>query len=63
MSIRRIVPNIKSEQFRENQDFYARVLGLRVAMDRGWILTFESPAHPTSQISIIRDRFARRTDG
>jgi catechol 2,3-dioxygenase-like lactoylglutathione lyase family enzyme len=53
MSIRRIVPNIQSEAPQQSQSFYVDVLGLQLAMDIGWIVTFVSPANPTSQVSVI----------
>lgn len=54
MSIRRIVPNILSSHPDLCRDFYAGFLGLRVAMDMGWIVTYVSPDNPTAQISVIR---------
>lgn len=53
MPIRRVVPNIQSDQFADSQTFYADVLGFDVAMNLGWIMTFVSPDNPTAQISII----------
>jgi predicted enzyme related to lactoylglutathione lyase len=54
MSIRRIVPNIVSPHPELCRDFYADFLGLRVAMDLGWIVTYVSPDNPTAQLSILR---------
>jgi predicted enzyme related to lactoylglutathione lyase len=54
MSIRRIVPNIVSRDFDKCRQFYVDFLGLRVAMDMGWIVTFVSPENPTAQVSILR---------
>jgi len=53
MSIRRVVPNIKSDKLDECRDFYVGLLGFEVAMDLGWIVTFASPTNPTAQISIV----------
>src|SRR5262249_51824094 len=36
------------------RDFYAGFLGLRVAMDMGWIATYVSPDNPTAQINVVR---------
>jgi predicted enzyme related to lactoylglutathione lyase len=36
------------------RDFYAGFLGLRAAMDMGWIATYVSPDNPTAQISVVR---------
>lgn len=54
MSVRRVVPNIKSENFDENRTFYADFLRLHVAMDMDWILTFASSTDPTAQVSILK---------
>jgi predicted enzyme related to lactoylglutathione lyase len=54
MAIRRIVPNIVSSHPDLCREFYADFLGLRVAMDMGWIATYVSPENPTAQISIVR---------
>src|SRR3954452_18036337 len=33
--------------------FYTRVLGLRVVMDHGWIVTLADPQRPEAQLSIM----------
>jgi catechol 2,3-dioxygenase-like lactoylglutathione lyase family enzyme len=55
MSIRRVVPNIASDQLEPSRDFYVGLLGLQVAMDLGWILTVVSPSNPTAQLSLLRE--------
>jgi uncharacterized glyoxalase superfamily protein PhnB len=55
MSIRRVVPDIKSKHMDESRTFYADFLGLTVAMDMGFIMTFVSPSNATAQISVMRD--------
>jgi len=55
MSIRRVVPNITSARVDESREFYVGVLGFKVTMDLGWVVTFASPTNPTAQITIIRD--------
>jgi catechol 2,3-dioxygenase-like lactoylglutathione lyase family enzyme len=55
MSIRRVVPNIASDKLEESRDFYAGLLGLQVAMDMGWIVTFVSLSNPTAQVSVLRE--------
>jgi len=52
MTIRRIVPDIKSKRLDDSRAFYVDLLGLKVGMD--WIVTFVSPSNPTAQISVIR---------
>ena len=54
MSIRRIVPNITSTKFEESKQFYRDFLGLTLAMDMDWILTFASSTNQTAQISIVK---------
>jgi catechol 2,3-dioxygenase-like lactoylglutathione lyase family enzyme len=38
----------------ESRAFYADFLGLNLAMDMGWILTFVSPANPTAQVTVLQ---------
>ena len=54
MSIRRVVPDITSEHIEESRKFYTEFLGLSLAMDMGWILTFVSPSNPTAQVTLLR---------
>ncbi|GGL33238.1 VOC family protein [Planomonospora parontospora] len=51
MSVRRIVPNIRSEALGENAEFYG-LLGLEEVMNHGWIVTLASPSAPGAQVSI-----------
>src|ERR1700676_4611601 len=53
MSVRRIVPNINSPDPSASEPFLEEVLGLRTAMDMGWIVTFASPSNPTAQVSVV----------
>jgi catechol 2,3-dioxygenase-like lactoylglutathione lyase family enzyme len=55
MTIRRVVPNIRSNRLAESRQFYTSVLGFDVVMDMDWIVTLASPANPTAQISLMRD--------
>jgi len=55
MSVRRIVPDIKSKHLDASRQFYVDVLGLEVAMDMGSIVTLVSPSNPTAQVSLMRD--------
>ena len=54
MTIRRVVPNIRSLDPQASRAFYVDVLGFEVAMDMGWIVTFASSENATAQISVIR---------
>ena len=53
MSIRRVVPNVKSDRFDESREFYADFLGFDVAMDMGWVMTFASGSNPTAQVTVL----------
>jgi catechol 2,3-dioxygenase-like lactoylglutathione lyase family enzyme len=53
MTIRRVVPNIRSSRLAESREFYTSVLGFDLAMDMDWIVTLASPANPTAQISLM----------
>ncbi len=55
MSVRRIVPDIRSKQLDTSRQFYVDVLGLEVAMDMGSIVTLVSSTNPTAQVSLLRD--------
>ena len=55
MSIKRIVPDITSARMDESRKFYAEFLGMNLAMDMGWILTFVSPGNPTAQITLMQE--------
>jgi catechol 2,3-dioxygenase-like lactoylglutathione lyase family enzyme len=55
VSIRRIVPDIKSRNPADSRAFYVEFLGLELAMDMGSVMTFVSPTNPTAQISVVRD--------
>lgn len=54
MTIKRIVPNIESETLNKSIDFYEGFMGMKVAMDLDWIITFVSENNPTSQINVFR---------
>jgi catechol 2,3-dioxygenase-like lactoylglutathione lyase family enzyme len=55
MSIRRVVPDIKSKHLAESREFYVDFMGFELAMDMGFVMTFVSPSNPTTQISVVRD--------
>jgi uncharacterized glyoxalase superfamily protein PhnB len=55
MTIRRIVPDIQSKRLDDSRVFYVDFLGLKVAMDLGWVVTFVSPSNPTAQLSVMRE--------
>ena len=55
MSVRRIVPDLHAEDPGASREFYVEVLGLEVAMDQGWIVTFAAPGERTRQISLMSE--------
>jgi catechol 2,3-dioxygenase-like lactoylglutathione lyase family enzyme len=54
MNIRRVVPDIVSARFAESRAFYGDFLGMRMAMDLGFIVTFVSTSNETAQVNITR---------
>lgn len=54
MKFRRITPDITSNKIEESKKFYADFIGLKMAMDMGWILTFISESNQTAQINLLR---------
>ncbi|MFE4452837.1 VOC family protein [Streptomyces sp. NPDC056796] len=50
MSVRRVVPDIRSEAMEESRDFYG-LLGFEEVMNHGWVTTLASPSNPTAQIT------------
>jgi catechol 2,3-dioxygenase-like lactoylglutathione lyase family enzyme len=55
MTVRRIVPNIAAADLGLAHAFYESLLGLKVVMDHGWILTYASEASAAPQISIATE--------
>ena len=56
MTVKRIVPNIAAGNLDRARQFYVDVLGLRVAMDLGWIVTFAAEsAAAAPQISVAKE--------
>ncbi|MGS2739695.1 VOC family protein [Sinomicrobium sp. M5D2P17] len=53
--IRRIVPNIYSDNLEKSKQFYTQFLEMELVMDMGWILTFASKENPTAQISVFEN--------
>jgi catechol 2,3-dioxygenase-like lactoylglutathione lyase family enzyme len=55
MAVKRIVANIATEDVDAAKRFYADVLGLRVVMDLGWIVTLAGEGNAAPQISIATE--------
>jgi catechol 2,3-dioxygenase-like lactoylglutathione lyase family enzyme len=52
MAVRRIVANIGTTDIHAARRFYGDILGMDVAMDHGWIITFASDTPTTPQLSV-----------
>ncbi|HEY0536881.1 MAG TPA: VOC family protein [Actinoallomurus sp.] len=52
MSIRRVVPDVRSKVLEESRDFYG-LLGFVEVMNLGWVMTMASPSNPTAQVTLI----------
>lgn len=55
MIVKRIVTNFAATDLSKARRFYAGILGLEVAMDLGWIITFASPAQMAPQLSVATE--------
>jgi catechol 2,3-dioxygenase-like lactoylglutathione lyase family enzyme len=55
MGVRRIVPNVRAGDPAASRAFYADLLGLELAMDLGWVMTFAAPGNPLAQITVLQD--------
>jgi catechol 2,3-dioxygenase-like lactoylglutathione lyase family enzyme len=53
VTIRRVVPNIRSDRPAETREFFVDLLGFEVAMDLDWVVTLASPDNPMAQITIV----------
>jgi catechol 2,3-dioxygenase-like lactoylglutathione lyase family enzyme len=53
VGVRRVVPDLRSEDLGAGKDFYANVLGLHAVMDPGWIVTLADRQRPDAQISLM----------
>ncbi|MBT2207443.1 MULTISPECIES: VOC family protein [Actinomadura] len=54
MTVRRVVPNVRSEAVEESREFYG-LLGFEEVMNHGWIVTLASPSTPPAQISVMTE--------
>jgi len=57
MTVKRIVTNIYSAEPARARAFYEDVLGLTLAMDKGWIVTFvsDAPERSAPQLSVASE--------
>ncbi|MEC4018172.1 VOC family protein [Streptomyces sp. H27-D2] len=52
MTIRRVVPDIASDDLDGSRDFYG-LLGFQEVMNLGWVITLASPDNPTAQLTLL----------
>ena len=55
MTVRRVVANIAADRVADAKAFYGNVLGMRIAMDFGWIVTFAADEAATPQVSVASE--------
>lgn len=55
MAVKRIVANIAADDLQKAVVFYQSVLGLRMVMDHGWIMTFAGENTTAPQISFASE--------
>ncbi len=55
MAVRRIVANIAADDLVATKRFYGELLGLDVAMDHGWIVTYAADVRARVQVSIMSE--------
>jgi catechol 2,3-dioxygenase-like lactoylglutathione lyase family enzyme len=55
MAVRRIVANICARNIEGAKAFYGDILGMDVAMDLGWIVTFVADASTIPQVSVATE--------
>lgn len=55
MIVKRVVPNVATEHLDTARAFYGDLLGMSVAMDHGWIITFVGSGSSAPQISFATE--------
>jgi catechol 2,3-dioxygenase-like lactoylglutathione lyase family enzyme len=55
VTVKRIVANIECSLPMDAKSFYGDILGLEVAMDHGWIVTFASDGKAAAQVSFASE--------
>ncbi|MDF3983677.1 VOC family protein [Luteibacter sp. PPL201] len=55
MSVLRIVPNLATPDVERARAFYGDLLGMAIAMDHGWIVTFVGQGRAAPQISFATE--------
>lgn len=55
MAVKRIVANIATNRIADGKAFYGDILGMDIAMDHGWIVTFAGRTDAFAQVSIASE--------
>ena len=55
MTVKRIVANIECPQPESAMTFYGDILGMKIVMDHGWIVTFATGERMTPQVSFASE--------
>jgi catechol 2,3-dioxygenase-like lactoylglutathione lyase family enzyme len=55
MPVRRIVPDLQAADPGASRAFYVDVLGLEIAMDLGWVVTFAAPGNRGAQLTLVQE--------
>jgi catechol 2,3-dioxygenase-like lactoylglutathione lyase family enzyme len=55
MRVRRIVPDVHALDPGASRAFYVDFLGLEVAMDLGWVVTYAAPGNRAVQLTVMAD--------
>ena len=53
MAVQRIVTNLQCSSLEQTVQFYTNVLGMKVVMDHGWIVTLADSEQPHIQLSFM----------
>lgn len=53
MTIRRIMPNVVTQDVEESRSFYSDFLGMDVRMNEPGFLMLASPSNPTAQMTVV----------
>jgi catechol 2,3-dioxygenase-like lactoylglutathione lyase family enzyme len=52
VSVRRIVPDLVADDPTAGHRLYVDALGLEIAMDLGWVVTYAAPGRPATQLTV-----------
>jgi uncharacterized glyoxalase superfamily protein PhnB len=55
MRVRRIVPDFHAPEPAAGAEFYDQVLGMKMVMDQGWVVTYADPENLTAQITVMSE--------